>query len=161
LHCKCPTPLLMGTPATPVAPSIPSSFLPPSEAGLGLGDVDLDAVGALRGRVLAKRGRLLGRQQALARLVPLLLRRGRGRGGGGGGVCALLAAQRRRSALTGLPGRGLLLLALRGEDPRRRTGRREERRREEERRAERRGGERRAEERSEERGEERGEGRGE
>lgn len=44
-----------------------------SEAGLGLWDVDLDAVGALRGRVLPHRGGALGRHQPLASLLPLLV----------------------------------------------------------------------------------------
>lgn len=84
-------------------PSLPSarpSVLPsPSQASLGLGDVDFDAVRALRGRVLPKGGGLFGSQQALAGLLSLLLRRRRGRRGRG--VRALLAAQQ-RSALTGL-----------------------------------------------------------
>lgn len=45
-----------------------------SEAGLGFGDVDFDAVCALRSGVLAKGRSLFGSQQTLASLLPLLLR---------------------------------------------------------------------------------------
>ncbi len=82
-----------------------------SEASLGLWDIDFDAVCALCGGVLAKRGSLFSSQQTLASLLSLLLCRGRRRGGWR--VCALLAAQQ-WSSLTGLlwSWRGRLLLVL-------------------------------------------------
>ena len=43
----------------------------PSEAGLGLGDVDLDAVRPLRGRVLPEGGGPLGGHQPPPGLLPL------------------------------------------------------------------------------------------
>ena len=56
------------------APPLPSDAPPhPSEAGLGFGDVDLYAVGALRGRVLSGGCGALGRQQPLPGLLPLLV----------------------------------------------------------------------------------------
>lgn len=44
-----------------------------SEAGLRLGDVDLDAVGAFRGGVLPHRRRALRRNQAFPGLLPLFV----------------------------------------------------------------------------------------
>lgn len=46
---------------------------PSSESGLGLGDVDFDAVGALRGGVLPYWRRSLGRHQPFPGLLPLLV----------------------------------------------------------------------------------------
>ena len=49
-----------------------------SQPGLGLGDVDLDAVGALGGRAVAEGGGALGRQEPLARFLPLPVHRVQG-----------------------------------------------------------------------------------
>lgn len=86
-----------------------SEFL--SKASLGLRDIDFDAVCALSGRVLAKRGSFLSSQQALASLLSLFLCRRQRRDGWK--VCTLLTAQR-WSPLTRLLWywRGCLLLVL-------------------------------------------------
>lgn len=63
-----------------------------SKASLGLRDIDFDAVCALCGRVLAKRGSFLSSQQTLASLLSLFLCRGWRRDGWK--VCTLLTAQR-------------------------------------------------------------------
>ena len=51
---------------------------PALEPRLGLGDVDLDAVGALGGRAVAEGGGALGRQEPLARFLPLPVHRVQG-----------------------------------------------------------------------------------
>lgn len=49
-----------------------------SQPGLGLGNVDLDAVGALGSRAVAEGGGALGRQEPLARFLPLPVHRVQG-----------------------------------------------------------------------------------